>query len=257
MYQVTIEVPEEDFRVVVISDLHIGTKSFREDMWLEQLDELKKPNTYWISLGDIVEGRTHNDGKMYDIFNTNMTLGEQYTYFFDAVRPYADKCLGMIVGNHEHGHISKFDLNPIREFCAANKIHYLGYVGRVILKNNKGVCRLLALHGAGGGAKIGSGMNRMNDYAKSFLPDVTLMGHHHKPGMNIDTQPREDKHNMIQMYPRYNIMVGSLMDGYQEGVDTYAERFMMSPGICSYTIIHFDDDVKIKPVGVEMRFSDY
>lgn len=257
MYQVTIEVPENDFRIVVISDLHIGTKSFREDMWLEQLKELDEPNTYWISLGDVVEGRVHGDNKMYDVYNTTMNLGEQYTYFFDSIRPYADKCLGMIVGNHEYSHISKFDINPIQEFCAANKIRYLGYVGRLILKNKKGTCRLLAMHGAGGGSKIGSAMNRMNDYASKFLPDVTIMGHHHRPGMNIDTQPREDRFDRVIMYPRYNIMVGSLMDSYRDGVETYAERLMMAPVICSYTIIHFDKSVKIKSNGVEMRFSDY
>lgn len=257
MYQVTVEVPDEDFRIVVMSDLHIGTKSFREDMWLEQLEELKKPNTYWISLGDIVEGRVHGDNKMFDIYNTTMPLGEQYHYFFDSVRPYVDKCLGMVMGNHEHSHISRFDINPVKDFCVINKIQYLGYVSIINLVNKKGECSILAMHGAGGGAKIGSGMNRMNDYAKHFHSDITLMGHHHKPGISIDAHYKRNEHNKLEPHPRYNIMVGSLMDGYKEGVDTYAERYMMAPVICSYTVLHFDDEVKVKSNGVEMKFGNY
>lgn len=254
MYQVTVQVPDDAFRIVVVSDLHIGTKGFREDLWDEVLDELKQPNTYWISLGDVIEGRAHTDSRMYDVYNTTMTLEEQYEYFFNSIQPYTETCLGMVVGNHEYSHISKSNMNPLRIFCNSNKIRYLGYLGRLVLKNKNNVCRVLVMHGAGGGAKAGSAVNRLNDYAVNFMPDVSIMGHHHKFNYYIDAQPREDERNKISYYPCHNIMVGSLLDGYKQGVDSYAERLMMAPTICSYSILHFNNDIEL--LYVSPKFGD-
>ena len=43
----------EKIRIVFVSDLHIGLSGFREDIFDSILEELDKPNTYWIGGGDM------------------------------------------------------------------------------------------------------------------------------------------------------------------------------------------------------------
>lgn len=245
MFQGIMSVPDEPFRLVVVSDLHIGLKNFRKDMWIKQLRELEEDNTYWIVLGDIVEGRTGSDVKMYDPFTTELSLQEQYNYFFDSIEPFKDKCIGMIQGNHEVGHVQRGALNPLEWYCASNKIPYFGDLGRLVMENKNNKCRLLALHGAGGGRQVGTAINRLNSFADSFLPDVVISGHHHKPAHTVGTQPKEMKDGTIKFMRRDEILTGSLMDGYRDGVGSYAERKLLNPYVCSYTVIGFDDALSI------------
>lgn len=248
MFQAIIEVPDEPFRLVLVSDLHIGLKSFRKDLWIKQLKELGAPNTYWISLGDVVEGRVGSDVKMYDPFVTEMTLQDQYDYYFESIEPFKDKCIGMILGNHETGHVKKFALNPIMQYCATNKINYYGDLGRVVLKNKHNTCRLLAFHGAGGGRMVGSAINRVTSFADNFLPDLVVSGHHHKPAWIMGSQPKELKNGTLIRCPRHEIITGSLMDGYTNGISSYAEQKMLDPTLCSYTVLGFDDTINLDSV---------
>ncbi len=248
MFQAVIGVPDEPFRLVVVSDLHIGLKNFRKDLWMKQLKELEQPNTLWISLGDVVEGRVGSDVKMYDPFITDMTLQDQYNYFFDSIEPFKHNCIGMILGNHEVGHVKKFALNPIMQYCATNKIPYYGDLGRVVLKNKNNRCRILAFHGAGGGRMVGSAINRVTSFADCFLPDIVLSGHHHKPAWTMGNQAKELKDGTITRLPRHEILTGSLMDGYTDGISSYAEQKMMNPTLCSYTVLGFDDTINLDSV---------
>lgn len=245
MFQGVVDVPDRPFRLVVVSDLHIGLKNFREDMWLKQLEELAQPDTYWISLGDIVEGRVGSDIKMYDPALATMYLQEQYQYFTNSIAPYKDKCIGMIRGNHEVGHIARNAYDPLDVYCGENNIHYFGDLARLVLKNKTNKCRLLAFHGAGGGRQVGSAMNRINSYAGNFLADVVISGHHHKPAHTISTQPIEVCGDELTFTRRDEIITGSLMDGYTKDVGAYSEQKLLPPYVPSYTVIYFDETVTV------------
>lgn len=254
MFQCTFEVPDEPFRLVAVSDLHIGLDSFREDLWEKQLQELDEPNTFWISLGDIVEGRVGSDVRMYDPVKATMFLQQQYQYFTDSIAPYKEQCVGMIRGNHEVGHIKRNAYDPLDVYCAENNIPYFGDLARITLKNKTNRSRLLAFHGAGGGRQIGSAINRINGYSKNFLADVVISGHHHKPAHVISTQPIEVYNEAtgeigLEFVRRDEILTGSLMDGYIDGASGgYGEQKLLDPYVCSYSVIQFDETATVDHV---------
>lgn len=236
MYKNDVNVPGLK-KLVIVSDLHIGLENFRSDMWAMQLKDMK--DSYWIGLGDIVEGRPPSH-PFFDAVNTQCYMQDQYNRFFKDVKPYSKKCLGLLLGNHEAGHVRQFTLNPIKTFCDDNKIPYLGDMALLTLKNKGRKFKLLAMHGAGGGAQIGSALNKLGNFAKSFNPDLAMCGHFHKPALAVDCKGCK---------PRYNIITGSLLDGYSDGPDgSYAEQKMMAPTLPSYTVIYFDDNLKIDHV---------
>ena len=234
MYKNDVNVPGLK-KLVIVSDLHIGLENFRSDMWAMQLKDMK--DSYWIGLGDIVEGRPPSH-PFFDAVNTQCYMQDQYNRFFKDVKPYSKKCLGLLLGNHEAGHVRQFTLNPMQTFCDDNDIPYLGDMALLTLKNKGKKFKILAMHGAGGGAQIGSAINKLTNFSRTFNPDLAVCGHFHKPALAIDARGAEKA--------RYNVINGALLDGYADGsAGSYAEQKMLMPGIPSYTVIYFTDSLAV------------
>lgn len=226
MYKNTLKVPGLK-KLVLVSDLHIGLDGFRTDLWKKQLEDMK--DAYWIGLGDIVEGRPPSH-PFYDATTVQCDIQDQYNMFFKDVKPHAKRCLGLLLGNHETGHVRQFTLNPIKTFCEDNDIPYLGDMALLTLKNKGRKFKILAMHGAGGGAQIGSAINKLGNFAKNFNCDLACCGHFHKPALAVDKS--------------YNVINGSLLDGFA-GAGSYAQQKMLMPGIPSYTVIYFTDSLAV------------
>lgn len=165
---------------------------------------------------------------------------------FNRLRPHADKCLGMVMGNHEDSLVLKTTINPTRQFCNDNKITYMGAVGRLIFKNGNKKASMVVTHGSGGGGQIGGPLNRAIAYAKTFNADVVCMGHHHKLATACDLKSYEDEEGKLHWKPMKVILNGSAVESYGDGgYGTYAERKMMQPSALGYTILTFDKDLNV------------
>lgn len=235
--EITLDKPK---RIVIISDLHIGLKGHRPDIFEDALAELKKPNTLWIGLGDFVEGREPSH-KFYDSDEITMSVGEQYDYFFDKIRPYLKTCIGLHPGNHEHSLIMRTTLNPLLSFCNENKVSYLGAVARTTIRLKDNSITMMTAHGAGGGVKIGGPLNKMVDYVKSFNSDLAAVGHYHKLCHAIELKPSEDSEGRIRWTPMDIILNGSMLESYSDGsYGGYAERKLLPQSALGYSIVTLD-----------------
>lgn len=251
MIQRCVEVPQNS-RIIFLGDSHIGHPGFREDIFEDILGEIAKPNTYFISLGDLVEGRDPGH-KFYD-FNSPMDVGEQYAYVFEKLRPYVNKCLGMVIGNHEAYLVQKTTINPTAQFCADNGINYLGDVGRITVKVKGGKkFTLLCAHGAGNGTKIGSNLNKVADWAKGFSQiDCAVVGHYHKLACYADMSGYIDEEGLQRWKEIYIITNGAVLEGYaNESVGSYVESKMLPPTALGYVELKFSN--KGKGMTVELH----
>lgn len=231
-------------RIVLVGDLHIGVKGFREDILQDIISEIKKPNTYWIGLGDFVEGREPGH-KFFDNDEVEMCVGDQYKAFFAYMRPYSKKCLGIVRGNHEENLIRKTTIDNLSMFCADNGITYFGDLGRLVITNDKQTCTFLIHHGAGGGIKVGSSLNKAVDFAKSYQAEVITIGHYHKLAHYISSTGYVNKELMQRWKPCHVILNGSCFEGFKDGsIGSYAERMMCSPNALGYAIVTLDKDLE-------------
>ena len=235
----------KDMRIVVVSDLHIGLNGFRPDIMQDIIEDIKKPNTYWIGLGDFIEGREPSH-KFYDDREVTMSVGEQYEYFFDAFRPYMKKCLGLHPGNHEESLIQRTTINPLMQFCTDNKVTYLGSVARTVFDNGKKTISLVTAHGAGGGTHIGGPLNKLVSYAKVFNGNIVCMGHFHKLAHTCELHSSEDAEGKIHWSPMHIVLNGSALESYKDGdLGCYAEKKMMHPNALGYAVIGISKDLQI------------
>ena len=242
-----------DARVVLVSDLHIGLKCCRFDILDDIIEELKKPNTFWIGLGDFIEGREPSH-KFYDPNEVTMTVGEQYELFFKMFRPFADTCLGMVHGNHESSLIMKSTINPLQMFCTENRITYGGTTIRLIFENRGSSISLIANHGAGGGSKVGSSLNKAVDYGKTFNADIVTLGHYHRLAHTEEVKSFEDEEGKIHWRPMTVILNGCIVEGYQEdGFGSYVERKMLPPCALGYAVLDIKCDDKGMSKTVELK----
>lgn len=243
---------DKNIRVVIVSDLHIGLKGFRPDIMNDIINEIKKPNTYWIGLGDFIEGREPSH-KFYDDKEVTMSVGEQYEYFFNAFRPYMRKCIGLHPGNHEDSLIQRTTINPIAQFCTDNKVTYLGAVARTVFDNGDKTISMITTHGAGGGTQVGGPINKAISYAKVFNANLVCIGHHHKLVHTCELHSSEDEEGKLHWSPMHIVLNGSALESYRDGdLGCYAEKKMMHPNALGYAVINIsqkelDINVDLKP----------
>lgn len=241
MFEKKVEV-NKPMRIVVVSDWHIGHMGCREDIIKDILNDLSKPDTYWIMIGDAVEGRQPAH-KFYDANEQEMTVGQQYEKFFEYIRPYKDKCLGMVLGNHEYSLIQGTTVNPIQMFCNDNQITYAGTTLRLILENDSGKkISLMANHGAGGGSQAGGTLNKAIQYGKTFNADIVVLGHFHRLIHAEELKMVEDEEGRITWRPMTVVINGCTIEGYQMGsVGSYVERKCLAPVALGYAVINVDE----------------
>ncbi|MCK9577836.1 MAG: metallophosphoesterase [Clostridia bacterium] len=243
-----VQLPKDkQTRIILVSDLHIGLTGYREDVFDDILADIAKPNTLWIGIGDFVEGREPSH-KFYNPDEVTMTVGAQYEYFFDKIRPYLKKCIGLQPGNHEDSLIMKSTINPLLQFCNDNEVPYLGATGYTTLTNGDKEVVMVTNHGAGGGGKVGGSINKGVDYAKTFSGDIVALGHYHKLAVTIDEEKYTSEVDGIKIQrwkPKTIILNGSALEAYQDGsYGGYVEKKMLTPNSLGYAIITIEKDME-------------
>lgn len=237
---------DRNIRIVVVSDWHLGVKGCREDIIRDVCNELKNPNTYWIGIGDYIDGREPSH-KFYDAEQAIMTVGEQYERFFEYVRPYTRKCLGMVLGNHEAGLIRRSTINPIRTFCADNQIPYADNTMWFKLNNGFESISMVINHGAGGGTKVGSNLNKAVEYGKTFNADVVVLGHFHRLAYTEECKGAIDDEGRFRFKPMSVVLNGCTLEGYNDSsVGSYVEQKMLAPCALGYAVIGLDTNLNRK-----------
>ena len=104
----------ESIIVRPIGDVHVGNP-YQDAPYLAGLiREIKDtPNEYWIGCGDYIESNLKRQ-KHAGVYGDLLTPKEQVDEFVRLFDPIADKCLGLIGGNHDHRVLHDTSFDPAR-----------------------------------------------------------------------------------------------------------------------------------------------
>lgn len=193
-HRVDYESRSDTFHLYHLTDFHIGHKETDEKALRATIAKVEAdPFALWTGGGDYCEyigvGDPRFDGSELAPWIGTSDLADiarvQSDYTVAMLAPIADKCLGLVGGNHglKIHRYQQFD--PLGYMAGRLQVPNLGYDGSFIyltFKRQGGSTRaykLCVLHGWGGGRSVGAKTNKLRDGLTAFNADILLMGHHH------------------------------------------------------------------------------
>lgn len=92
-------------RIFGASDIHNGSAEFDEKRWMRFEELLKLPDTYVIFAGDQMEYATRSSKS--DVYTQKLSPSQQKRWWIEHLRPFKDKVICIVDGNHEFNRASK------------------------------------------------------------------------------------------------------------------------------------------------------
>ena len=104
---IIIDLPKEFKRVEILlaADIHTGSAEFDEKKWGQFEELLKKPDKFVIFAGDQCEYATKQSKS--DVYTQALSPRNQKRWWIEHLKPYKDKVLCIVDGNHEYNRASK------------------------------------------------------------------------------------------------------------------------------------------------------
>lgn len=223
-----------------MGDIHAGTTACAEEAIRRRIKEISDdPFALWVGMGDYAECILPNDFRwdtelVADWVKRSNIAESQRLWVRDLFKPIADKCLGLLTGNHEDS-IRRRNYQDIHlDLCRDLGVPNLGFscFYRLFFSSSGKVTTVTChfSHGAGGAQTEGGKVMRLAKYMLAFDADITGIGHLHD--IKIDAIPMlwmDDGFNIKQKV-RVGALTGSWFKAYSESpYPTYAERKGLSP----------------------------
>ncbi|MHC4121997.1 MAG: metallophosphoesterase [Planctomycetota bacterium] len=190
------------FFLYVIGDVHVGAFNCAESHFRKFVNYIKdKPNSYWIGGGDYTNCITPSDLNRYDVqslanwiftgdaMNIKEALldiaRQERLRFCEIVQPIKDKCIGLIMGNHEYSLMKHSHNGHHYIMCDELGVPNLTDAAFIRLRfSNKSSGRsatiiVMIIHGHGGGRTPGAEPNHLARLTQWAQADLILRGHSH------------------------------------------------------------------------------
>lgn len=228
-----IDIPLDDIEIVVIGDVHIGSKKCDYKKLQQKIDYVAETNNARvIMLGDIINNSTKTS--VGDVYEEPLSPMQQMQKAVELFTPIKDKIIAGCSGNHER-RTYKQDGIDLSYFLASE----LGYADNydpvaVLLsisygscgKSNKCKTFVYLTHGDGaGGRTIGGKANALERRGQIVDADIVITGHTHQPIIFTNANYDIDRaHDKVILRETTFVNIGSTLD-YEE----YAELFGMRP----------------------------
>jgi hypothetical protein len=246
----------DKFRIWNLSDLHWMAKGCAVGEIKRDIAEIAKdPFSFWLGGGDYAEFIGYRD-KRFDPdamaeWVPVKALGDLGRYGMtqigDLLRPIKDKCLGLLLGNHE----LKYELMTDQEslhgwlctelgvpnlqysalfdvvFCRTQGTKTPRLIAKPPLRNTYTTSqfRVFCHHGAGYAVTPGGKMNRLVQFMQSFDADIYFIGHVHdhvarkEPAIGANSDCTK-----LQERRRLGVVAGSYLKTYGQGHTSYGEQ---------------------------------
>lgn len=227
--------------IYLIADVHIGSAQCNLNKFKEVIDEISRiKNAYIILNGDLIDNALKDSISFeYD----GLSPSNSIKIICEILKPVAKKILCINTGNHEYRTKKASDIDPnllIATFLGfADKYSPGASILFVPLEDmpKKGVSTLftiLCYHGAGGGAKVGSKANKVQDMAKICQADIYMMSHVHLPMVFKEDYIELDKvHYSARQRTRTFVISNSFLD-----YGGYGEKKGMTPTAIAVPKVH-------------------
>lgn len=217
---------DNEIIVYLIADVHVGSAQCNINKFREVIDEVAKiKNAYVILNGDLIDNALKDSISFeYDGLSPSSSIG----IVCDILKPIANKILCINTGNHEYRTKKASDIDPNLLIATMLGVKDKYSAGASVLfvpmvdAPKKGVSTLFTIfcyHGAGGGTKVGSKANRVQDMAKICQADVYMMSHVHLPMVFKEDYLEIDKvHYSVRQRTRTFVISNSFLNygGYGE-----------------------------------------
>lgn len=174
------------------SDWHIGDEHCDMQFIRAEVERVKTtPNAYCVLNGDLCNTATKIS--VSDIYSEKMSIMEQIQTCIDLLEPIKDKILYITNGNHENRAYKSDGVEIMRliakqlglenKYCSEGGVLFLrfGEVRQSTRHRIKQTYSIYITHGTGGGRKVGSKANRLEDLACIADCDIYIHGHTHLP----------------------------------------------------------------------------
>lgn len=251
--------------IYTIGDIHEGNVNHAEAELKEAVRIIKNdPDGCWIGMGDYIEAITPSDLKRFDptsidekykISDLKDLPFKQMEHVFDNLKPIQNKCLALLIGNHEQT-FSKYNSNNIFKhfvemfdtsfFEIGKQPPRLGYTGFIKLRfmapiknatkqsrgkeiteklnGQLGSVVIYCNHGEGGtGMREGYGINKIHDVSRGIEADINIMGHIHLLDDHQQKITGLNCKNGLVKRMKYWGLTGCFLYTYKEGNTNYFE----------------------------------
>jgi len=192
--QYTIKSPAwtKQYSVYAIGDIHMHARGCDVALLKDTIRRVKEdPRARWIGMGDYFEWIDISDPRFnprnvapsaYRAVMLSMA-DEAVDEFMDLFKCIANKCIGLLQGNHDRKYSIKYSRRVVKEIADEMKVPYLGYsCFRDIAFEGRGRrerFRIYAHHGAGAAQTKGGKINRLERFMRWFDADIHIIGHVH------------------------------------------------------------------------------
>lgn len=256
-YNIPYRSRKDVFKIYYIADQHIGNTGFDREKAIEDRDKiLNDPFAYWIQGGDAIDAVVLTDTKRFDpraitCKRLDDIVMEEADGWLDIYKPIANRCIGILDGNHEDKIRQHYHIDIVRYLCKHMKTNYLGDVAFIKLLftrkagsvENKGTTTsfdIFAAHGNVAGRKGGGKVNRLEDLMANFDADIYMLAHGHKKITHSSTKLHLSSSGEIRLKQRkvVGFMTGSYLKTYQIGSKCYAEKGMFPPSDLGMIGVH-------------------
>ena len=232
--------------IIPIGDIHLGDTDCDIKLLKETIEHIKtSPRCYTILMGDMGNYFSPND-KRFDSDKVDTLLRTPEAQFKEVVRlfkPIRHKIIAVLEGNHEASskNLGLFDFS--RNLAHDLGCNYGGYACFIELSFRRPVrlskearkkCRgangvggkivvIFDTLGSGGSGRVGSKMNKLEEYSKNIEADIYLQAHNHSLSVSPMVKLKCSRGVIIEK----NIVcvnTGTFLKTWSKGRGSYAEN---------------------------------
>lgn len=242
---------QDVFRIVPIFDVHIGMGLCDEKRLRQVVNRVAEDKQcYWIGGGDYCEFINRSDPR-FGLDNLAPWIKTRHMVdlaaaekdrFLDYVKPIANRCLCLLMGNHEavirkyyERDIYSDIVTTIKQWggMASDEKLGLGYYGWLLLKFNRSSKKKRAgaswikfnlHHGHTGGKLAGGKASSIQRWTWTHAADIILFGHSHNTGTQVEAVEYVDSRGNIKQHKRFAAYCGNFVSSPKPGFDSYADR---------------------------------
>lgn len=261
---ITYRQADGEYLLYPLGDIHLGTKHCTESDAQKIITEIKdNPQAFWIGMGDYGEFITPNDKRWDSKSIADWLVGEedniaeaQTDRIEKLLTPIADKCIGLIEGNHEEDIRRYLHVDVHKNLCKRLDLTNLYHSTWVRLRferensSERHMFKCVFTHGSGWAITPGAKMNRLQRFMNAF--DARIYGHGHMHDIITHTVPYLDLSdtNIIHQKERVGAVTGCWFRTYSQGVAaSYGERKNYPPtslGCPRFVILPSKGEVRVE-----------
>lgn len=250
MKSVVLELPEElnTLDVHLLGDWHVGDEHCDLETIAEQLDVLKRDDkAYCILGGDLCDMALRDS--VGDIYSGRINPMAQVKRVVSLVEPVKDKVLCILRGNHENRVYRQTGIDPLAfaaselglsdRYSETSALLFVQF-GHDIKHGGKMLYTIFSTHGAGGGKKEGSKLQRLADLQNVIDCDIYCHNHTHLPAVFPTCSYKIDYAHRQAVLSEHLFVNGGATLTY----GGYADAANMKPASVRHPIIHLSGGKK-------------